>query len=263
MSIIWGNRHIYVRSTRPHVAPSHVRGHQHRVSDVSIAAAGAVEDASWHVLTWDCVPFPVCSYLRWLRTKEVHMGSLMHTAQVYVLGRDQERPGWTLPGWSHGAWTLPGWSHPGWSHGACGPPPRGTGSAPSPSAGHRHTGKSVETCADLCVFVNIICSSSLIWICVAIVCAASAQGLEADAAGGTAGLVGRGSVHQSPGQAACPHQQAAPLVEPSGSTATLHAGALCPGLLPQPVLLVGAVQDVGVQACVPRLRAATDRRWAV
>ena len=37
---------VGLRSARPHLAPSHVQGHQHRVSNVSIAAAGAVEDAS-------------------------------------------------------------------------------------------------------------------------------------------------------------------------------------------------------------------------
>ncbi len=94
--------------------------------------------------------------------------------------------------------------------------------------------------------------------------AASAEGLEADAAGGAAGLGGPGSVHQRQGRAARPHQRAAPLVVPPRRPAPVHsAPRFTPRLLPVPVFPVGALQDVGVQACVSSLWAEIDRRWPV
>lgn len=93
---------------------------------------------------------------------------------------------------------------------------------------------------------------------------AAAARLEADAAAGAAGLVGPGSVQQRRERAAGPDHRAPPVVVPPWRPAPLHAAPrLGPRLLPEPVLPVGALQDVDIQAGVSHLWAQTDRRWTV
>ena len=128
-----------------------------------------------------------------------------------------------------------------------------TAAGTSPSARHlrgevspRRTGM---LSARVCVCVQY--ANSLTLLCVS----AAPTRLEADAARGAARLGGPGPVQEGTQRAGCPDDATLPVMAPARCPAPLHTATRhIPPLLPDPVLPLGPVQDVGLPPPLPHRR---------